>query len=157
MVVMSMMQMTIPKLALFSVSCIQANHRQLPPHVCHQYLLPENVAPGSLSLSQSVKCKQSDDDLYIMMRCLCVTKNEHFPLPSRALEARSETPGFGLVMMMMMMMMIMITGWIRQSGSLIGIANDATQSRRKSQRKSSQCKICCADVPVTKSIQETVN
>ena len=32
------------------------------PHVCHQYLLPGNVAPGSLSLSQSAKCKQSDDD-----------------------------------------------------------------------------------------------
>ena len=59
---MTMMQTTIPKLALFSVSCIQANHRQLPPHVCHQYLLPGNIAPGALSLSQSAKCKQSDDD-----------------------------------------------------------------------------------------------
>ena len=32
------------------------------------------------------------DDIYIMMQCLCVTKNEHFPLLSWAPEARSEPP-----------------------------------------------------------------
>ena len=54
-----------------------------------------------------------DDDIYIMMQCLSVTKNNHFPFLSWALEAWSETParpcrpkaGFCLVMMMIMMKM----------------------------------------------------
>ena len=33
-----------------------------------------------------------EDDIYIVMQCLSVTKNHHFPLPSWALEARSEMP-----------------------------------------------------------------
>ena len=37
-----------------------------------------------------------DDDIYIMMKCVCVclsvTKNHHFPLPSWAPEARIEQP-----------------------------------------------------------------
>ena len=48
------------------------------------------------------------DDIYIMMRCLFVAKNEPFSRLNRTPEARGEKPGlagFGLVIMMMVMMM----------------------------------------------------
>ena len=34
------------------------------------------------TLLASADYNDDDDDIYIMMRFLCVTKNDHFPLPS---------------------------------------------------------------------------
>ena len=42
----------------------------------------EEAKNQSLDLRQYHDDDDDDDDIYIMMQCLCVTKNEHFPLPS---------------------------------------------------------------------------
>ena len=82
-------------------------------------LIEKNEMPRNTKRKKGVFFSQmrtiDDDDgdtyIYIMMQCLCVTKNDHIPLPSWAPEAQSETPprpcrpkvGFGLVMMMVML------------------------------------------------------
>ena len=49
------------------------------------HLSPSSIAPPSTA-------RRNNDDIYIIMQCLCVTKNHHFPLPSWAPEERSERP-----------------------------------------------------------------